>query len=74
MPGAAGTGVGMEREEREGDPSMTSHQHAAPAVAQTTGTKDKIYNLVRVLYHALQGADTCRQYIQDAPRCGTIVS
>jgi hypothetical protein len=45
---------------------MTSQQNATPAVAQATGTRDTIYNLVSVLYHALQGADTCQQYIQDA--------
>jgi hypothetical protein len=31
-----------------------------------TGTKDKDYNLVSVLYHALSGADSCVQYAQDA--------
>ena len=33
---------------------------------QATGTKDEHYNLVSVLYHALQGADTCDQYALDA--------
>lgn len=33
---------------------------------QTTGTRDEHYNLVSVLYHALQGADTCDQYALDA--------
>jgi hypothetical protein len=33
---------------------------------QTTGTKDEHYNLVSVLYHALQGADTCDRYALDA--------
>src|SRR4029453_16658994 len=45
---------------------MTSQQRTGTAAAQATGTKDKTYNLVSVLYHALQGADTCQQYIQDA--------
>ena len=45
---------------------MTSQQHAATSAAQATGTTDKVYNLVSVLYHALQGADTCQQYLQDA--------
>lgn len=31
-----------------------------------TGTRDQHYDLVSVLYHALQGADTIEQYIQDA--------
>lgn len=31
-----------------------------------TGTRDEHYDLVSVLYHALQGADTIDQYISDA--------
>jgi rubrerythrin len=31
-----------------------------------TGTSDPTYNLVSVLYHALQGAETYDMYIQDA--------
>jgi hypothetical protein len=33
-----------------------------------TGTKDKDYNLISVLYHALSGADSCIQYHEDAKR------
>jgi hypothetical protein len=32
----------------------------------TTGTKDEQYNLISVLYHTLQGAETYEQYIHDA--------
>jgi rubrerythrin len=32
----------------------------------TTGTNDATYNLVSVLYHALQGADLYEKYAQDA--------
>jgi hypothetical protein len=31
-----------------------------------TGTRDETYNLVSILYHALQGAETCEQYERDA--------
>ena len=31
-----------------------------------TGTDDKMYNLVSVLYHALEGASTYQQYAGDA--------
>lgn len=31
-----------------------------------TGTQDVTYDLVSVLYHALQAAETIDQYIQDA--------
>lgn len=53
---------------------MTSHmtgQHGATAVAEHhTGMQDKNYNLISVLYHALQGGETCMQYIQDAAHAG----
>lgn len=35
-----------------------------------TGTRDVTYNLISILYHALQGAETSDQYIQDAGRGG----
>jgi hypothetical protein len=35
-----------------------------------TGTQDVTYNLVSILYHALQGAETYDQYIADAERGG----
>jgi hypothetical protein len=34
-------------------------------------TMDKDYDLVSVLYHALQAADTCAQYEQDARADGS---
>ena len=37
---------------------------------QTTGTRDEHYDLVSVLYHALQGADTCNVYTLDAEAAG----
>jgi hypothetical protein len=35
-----------------------------------TGTGDVTYNLVSILYHALQGAETYEQYIADAQEDG----
>jgi len=35
-----------------------------------TGIRDEIYDLVSVLYHALQGAETCARYIKDAEQGG----
>ena len=35
-------------------------------MADNTGTKDVTYNLVSVMYHALQGADLYEQYASDA--------
>lgn len=37
---------------------------------EETGERDESYNLVSVLYHALQGAETYTQYIADAERSG----
>ena len=36
-----------------------------------TGTSDPTYNLVSILYHALQGAETYDQYIKDAESQGS---
>ncbi len=33
---------------------------------QSSGARDTTYNLVSILYHALQGAETYQRYIQDA--------
>jgi len=35
-----------------------------------TGTQDVHYNLVSVLYHTLQGAETSVQYVSDAEESG----
>ena len=35
-----------------------------------TGTKDEHYDVISTLYHALQGAETCTTYLQDAERAG----
>jgi hypothetical protein len=49
---------------------MNSQQGTATSATQTTGTKDNTYDLVSVLYHALQGAETCLHYLQDAEQGG----
>lgn len=36
----------------------------------TTGTQDPTYDVVSVLYHTLQGAETYEQYIRDAEQSG----
>jgi rubrerythrin len=35
-----------------------------------TGVRDEHYNLVSILYHALQGAETYNMYIRDAEAAG----
>jgi hypothetical protein len=37
---------------------------------RSTGTRDEQYNLVSVLYHALQGAETIEAYVLDAEAAG----
>lgn len=37
---------------------------------QKTGTRDEHYDLVSVLYHALQGAEACDRYAGDAEDAG----
>lgn len=37
---------------------------------QATGKSNEHYNLVSVLYHALQGGETSSKYISDAERAG----
>ncbi|KYF88607.1 hypothetical protein BE17_34655 [Sorangium cellulosum] len=38
--------------------------------SESSVVADKDYNLVSVLYHALQGAETYAQYVQDAQKQG----
>jgi hypothetical protein len=35
-----------------------------------TGTRDEHYDLLSVLYHLLQGAETSQRYIEDAAEAG----
>lgn len=37
---------------------------------QRTGTRDEHYDLISVLYHALQGAEACDKYASDAEAAG----
>ena len=33
---------------------------------QQTGTRNETYDLIAILYHALQGAENCQTYLNDA--------
>ena len=37
---------------------------------QETGMRDEHYDIVSTLYHSLQGAECCKQYIMDAEKEG----
>ena len=43
-------------------PSRTSGARSTSA----TGERDQNYDVISVLYHALQGADTIQKYVEDA--------
>jgi rubrerythrin len=38
--------------------------------SKATGTADPTYDVISILYHALQGAETYTKYAQDAERAG----
>ena len=40
------------------------------STTESTGTRDVTYNLISVIYHALQGAETYQMYEQDAQQEG----
>ena len=37
-----------------------------PEGQASTGTRDETYNIISIVYHALQGAETCEKYLRDA--------
>src|SRR3712207_5322689 len=54
----------------EGGRISAGKEHRMDYGHQTTGTRDEHYNLISVLYHALNGADTCDRYALDAETVG----
>ena len=48
--------------------TQTSKSAEITNAARETGERDENYNLISVLYHALQGAETTLQYQRDAER------
>jgi len=40
---------------------MQSHEQS-----QQTGTRNETFNVIAILYHALQGAENCQTYLKDA--------
>jgi hypothetical protein len=45
---------------------MNGREATMADAERVTGTRDEHYDLVSVLYHALQGGETSQQYIGDA--------
>ena len=52
------------------DRNKKSPRTSGRNVESQTGERDENYNLVSVLYHALQGAETLQQYQKDAEKRG----
>jgi hypothetical protein len=52
------------------DKTKTRRPAKSKDVASETGERDENYNLISVLYHALQGAETAAKYQQDALKQG----
>jgi hypothetical protein len=59
------------------DPQYNPQSSSNPTEASFSGsqrtvtnTLDPHYDLVSILYHALEGAQTCAQYVADANRIG----
>lgn len=48
------------------DRNKKTQRSSARSGKQETGERDENYNLISVLYHALQGAETISQYQKDA--------
>jgi len=49
-----------------GDRTKKTQRSAGRGAEQQTGERDENYNLISVLHHALQGAETIAQYQKDA--------
>lgn len=41
-----------------------------PEGTGNTGTQDVTYNIISIVYHALQGAETIEKYVRDAEQDG----
>jgi hypothetical protein len=52
------------------DKNKSTQRSKSRNVESATGERDENYNLISVLYHALQGAETALQYEKDAQEKG----
>lgn len=63
----------MQQNPEANQPQMQPNPGAmsgAEGYRASTSTQDKHYDLVSVLYHALEGAQTSARYVEDANREG----
>jgi hypothetical protein len=52
------------------DKNRNAQRSKSRDAESATGERDENYNLISVLYHALQGAETTQQYQRDAEQSG----
>jgi hypothetical protein len=62
--------VGMGRGKNQGMSEPTDDFSDGEDDEEETGTPDRDYNLISILYHALQGAETYAEYCEDAEEDG----
>ena len=71
MPSQPQAGRGSQASSAKGKASASAAKSPPRQTPpEDTGTSDHVYGVVSVLYHALQGADTYLQYIEDARDAG----
>jgi hypothetical protein len=72
--GAEGVVVIMANTQTQKSASESKNKNRAKSrdgqSATDTGERDENYNLISVVYHALQGAETLGQYVQSSRRSG----
>src|SRR5437764_5676220 len=59
--------------DRTGDPRLSGNRGTwrrgtmqSQGQSQQTGTRNETYDVIAILYHALQGAENCQTYLNDA--------
>jgi hypothetical protein len=63
------TSTARRRMSQQGSNGTAGHDRAA---SHATCERDDTYGLISVVYHALQGAETCAQYVEDARRSNNL--
>jgi hypothetical protein len=53
-----------------GESKSSTASKGKSATKEVSGERDENYNLISVLYHALQGAETAAEYLRDAQESG----
>ncbi len=68
--GSQGGGQGSFSQSYGGQGGYGGYGQSGQGGQGDTGVSDPTYNLISILYHALQGAELYEQYAQDGDRAG----